>query len=649
MNRAIEENYQIISAVNLGGAHRMYVAEHRQMRTRWAIKEITKPAAAPADCLERAQVIQQMNDPLLPAIRELYDDGDTFCTVEEYIPGVSLKAVVEQTEVMDEDDVLQWLGDIAGFLHRIHNSGRDMLFGSFEPTNLRLLPDNSVRIADYSSLCGLAAPADEDSYGYRAPEYRRGGKLGPWSDIYSLGAAAYYALTGKEPDEQPYRFFPVRRLNGKASAGIEYILNKCLQQDPKLRYQSAAELLFDLGRIKRFNKVLTGYKVKRFMRRAVLLLMVLGAGALMVYGRLTMDAELRDSYRVMLNNSAALADEGSYDAAFIMLGEARQLMPEDVRSYEQWAEFLYAKGDYIGCADYCTGQLAQFPESKSLVLHLAMSDYALGEYRLASEYFRLAGVENMDLDQLSQYIISLIRLDRTAEAGVLYSENAGRWDYATAYYIQGELYAAQGDLAEAEASLTGAINESTDDELTADCILLLARVYITAAQTENSGLTAPDESAAQLLETTLADERYANDPQLLAAYGSVLALGADNTADWSKAAEYLEKAVIAGMNDEETYLLLCEALSNCGDHESALKYILQAEELYQQSWRVRARSAWEEIVLQEEKTADLRDYSVAYGEYSMAESLIGDDEPDGLMTKLREKIQRLSDDGLIGQ
>lgn len=647
MNRAIEENYQIISAVNLGGAYRMYVAEHRQMRTRWAIKEIVKPADAPADCLDRAKAVQQMNDPLLPSIRELYDDGETFCAVEEYIPGVSLKAFVEQTEVMDEGDVLQWLNDIAGFLHRIH--GKKLLFGCFEPSNLRLLPDNSVRIADYSTLCALASPYDEDRYGFTAPEYRRGGKLGPWSDIYSLGAAAYYALTGKDPDEQPFRFFPVRRLNPRASAGIEYILNKCLQQNPKLRYQSAAELLFDLQRIKRFNKVLTGYKFKRFMRRAVLALMVVGGAALMLYGRMTMAQELRDNYRVMLNNSAALADEGSFDAAFIMLGDAQQLMPEDVRSYEQWAEFLYAKGDYVGCADYCAQQLALFPDSKPLVLQLAMSDYAIGEYRLAGEYFRLAGVENMDNDQLFQYVMSLIRLDRTAEAGVLYSDNASRWDYATAYYIQGELYAAQGDYAEAEAALTGAINESADDALRAECIKLLARVYISAAQAEDSGIASPAAAAVTLLESAIADERYANDPQLFAVYGSALMLEADNNADWAKAAEYLEKAVRAGLNDEETYLMLCQALSACGDHEGALAYALDAQEIYQQSWRVRARSAWEEIVLQEEKSADLRDYSVAYGEYSMAESLIGDDEPDELMTKLREKIQRLSDDGLIGQ
>ncbi len=649
MNREIEANYQIISAVNLGAAYRMYVAEHRQLRTRWAIKEIKKPSNAPTDCLERAKIVQEMKDPLLPDIREIHDEGDTFSTVEEYIPGVSLQAFVQQTEVMDESDVIDWLTAIAGFLHRIHSSEKEMLFGVFEPSNLRLLPDNSVRIADYSSLCGLSAPIDPEVYGYAAPELRHGGKCGPWSDIYSLGAAAYYALTGKEPDEQPYRFFPLRRLNGKASAGIEYILNKCLQQNPKLRYQSAAELLFDLQRIKRFNKVMIGYKFKRFMRRAVLCLLVAGAAALVVYGRMTMENEVQNNYLTLLSNSAVLVDEGMYDAAFVMLNDAQQIMPEDVGSYEQWAEALYAKGDYIGCAEYCTQWLAQFPESKSLVIHLAMSDYALGEYRLAAEYFRLVGVETMTVDQLSAYVISLIRLDRTAEAGVIYSENSTRWDYGMAYYLQGELFAAQGDPAEAVASLKGALNESSNDELTLECVLLLSRVYLQAEADGSSGIEDPIGEAEALLAVYVEDSRYSSDPRILAAYARVLAVNASSSTQWSQVAGYLEKAVKAGLKDEETYLLLCEALSNCGSHESALSYILEAEALYQQSWRIRARAAWEDIQIQSEKDIDLRDYSVAYGEYTMAETLLGDGEPDELMTALRDKVQDLTDSGFITQ
>ncbi len=650
MNRKIEENYQIISAVNLGGAHRMYVAENIQKRTRWAIREIRKTEGTPADCLRRAQAVQNMNDPLLPQICEIHEDDDTITVVEEYIPGVSLSSFVEQTDTMDESDVLVWMGEIAGFLHRIHSLEGNVVFGALEPVNLRLMPDNSVRIADYSPLCGLGANIVSDAeYGYKAPEQRNGGPLGPWTDIYSLASVAYYALTGKDPDDRPYRFFPLRRLNRKASSGIEYILNKCLQQNPKKRYQSAAELLYDLQRIKRFNKVLSGYKFKRAMRKLTVWTMVLGGCAMMVWGLMTMKTEMQDNYRILINNAAVLADEGDYTTAFTKLDEAQLLMPEDVRAYEARAELMYAMGDYVGCAEYSTAQLAAFPESKSLVLHLAMSDYALGEYRLAYEYFRLAGVENMDQHQLGQYVISLIRLDRTADAGVLYSENAGKWDFALAYYIQGELYAAQGELDEAVAALTGAMNESADDALTLDCILLLADIYTAAAESEDDSIDAPLTAAAQLLEGAVNDHRFADETELLATYARVLALTADDDADWGLVAQIMEKVYAAGQPGEEDYLLLCSALSNCGEHEKALDLILEAEAKYQSSWRIRARAAWEEIVLQSGISAELRDYSAAYGEYTMAESLIGDDEADELMEALRAKISDLREIGYISE
>ena len=57
----------------------------------------------------------------------------------------------------------------------------------------------------------------------------------------------------------------------------------------------------------------------------------------------------------------------------------------------------------------------------------------------------------------------------------------------------------------------------------------------------------------------------------------------------------------------------------------------------------------EEIQIQSEKDIDLRDYSVAYGEYTMAETLLGDGEPDELMTALRDKVQDLTDSGFITQ
>ena len=647
MNRHIEEEYQVISVLNQKNAYRLYVAEHRTEHTRWAVKELPKDAGD-GDALSRALRIKEMQDPLLPVIREVYEDEELLSTVEEYIPGVSLRSYVEQSGAMEESDVFSWMSDLAGFLHRLHTGENGMILGDLDPGDLRLMPDNSVRIEDYSALCGLRQePEEETPYGFHAPEQRFGGPIGPWTDLYALGAVAFYALTGKDPDEPPYRFYPLRHYNPSCSAGMEYILNKCLQQDPALRYRSAAELLYDLQHISRFNKVLGRYKRRKFFRGAAVVVLVLGGLALMAYGFLTGWRERRDQYSALLSSASTLTEKGSYQEAFAQLTEAQGLYEDDVRAYEAWAEALFRSGQYVQCADYCMQQLARFPDSVSLVLKLAMSDYAMEQYRAAADYFRLAGEKNMDTEQLFCYVLSLIRLERLDEAANLFQSNADRWDYGTSYYIQGELYYAMGDLAGAQAALSGALGESKDERLYLQSARLQAKVYLQAAEEGEDVIADPLERCLSLLENAISDPRYASDPELKTLYARALLAQSDGKENAEKAAVLLRELIDAGARDEEHYLLLAEALSGSGDHQGALDAALAAEERFPESWRVLTRVSWEEIAAEEEKPSSQRDYSAAVADHARAEELLGDEEPDGLMDALREKIQALRDAGRI--
>lgn len=90
---------------------------------------------------------------------------------------------------------------------------------------------------------------------YTSPEVVTGdGSPGPRSDIYSLGASAYYLLTGKpvfEGDNALKVMFahasqavkPLRELNPEVSPELEEIIMKCLEKKPDDRYQNSAELL----------------------------------------------------------------------------------------------------------------------------------------------------------------------------------------------------------------------------------------------------------------------------------------------------------------------------------------------------------------------------------------------------------------------
>ena len=66
------------------------------------------------------------------------------------------------------------------------------------------------------------------------------------TDIYCLGATLYHLVTGKNPCEPPYKISPIREINPSLSSGLERIILKCTQRDPKDRYQSCAELMYAL-------------------------------------------------------------------------------------------------------------------------------------------------------------------------------------------------------------------------------------------------------------------------------------------------------------------------------------------------------------------------------------------------------------------
>lgn len=83
--------------------------------------------------------------------------------------------------------------------------------------------------------------------GYAAPEQFGGmGQTDARTDIYCLGATMYHLVTGMNPCEPPYEIRPIREIDPTLSGGLERIITKCTQPDPNNRYQSAAELMYDL-------------------------------------------------------------------------------------------------------------------------------------------------------------------------------------------------------------------------------------------------------------------------------------------------------------------------------------------------------------------------------------------------------------------
>ena len=155
---------------------------------------------------------------------------------------------------------------IAEAIHYAHQQG--ILHRDLKPSNVLLDKAGNPRITDFGLAKRLASDSRLTATGtvlgtpsYMPPEQADGKsrRLGPAGDVYSIGAILYELLTGRPPFQAATPLDTVlliintepiapRMLNPKLSRDLETICLKCLEKDPRWRYQSAQELADDLDR-----------------------------------------------------------------------------------------------------------------------------------------------------------------------------------------------------------------------------------------------------------------------------------------------------------------------------------------------------------------------------------------------------------------
>ena len=115
-----------------------------------------------------------------------------------------------------------------------------------KPANVILQPNGNVKLVDFGiaieyDILHDCDPCIVGTKGYAAPEQYRG-KSEPRSDIYGLGMTLHCLLTGIKPNLPPYETKPIREINPKLSGKLESIILRCIQPDPKDRFQNCEEL-----------------------------------------------------------------------------------------------------------------------------------------------------------------------------------------------------------------------------------------------------------------------------------------------------------------------------------------------------------------------------------------------------------------------
>lgn len=295
----VDGKYKILNIVGKGGMSVVYQAVNEKANKIWAIKEVRKDGVQNFEVVKQnliveTELLKRFNHPNLPSIIDVIDGDGTFLIVMDYIEGNSLSKALETSGAQDQNDVIEWSKQLCDVLGYLHSRKPPVIYRDMKPSNVMLKPDGNVSLIDFGTAREFKSSSVEDTtclgtQGYAAPEQYGGhGQTDARTDIYCLGATMYHLVTGHNPSTPPYEMYPIRQWNPMLSSGLEEIIIKCTQRNPNDRYQSCAELLYDLDHYQDLdieNKKVQSLKWKTFMVSLVLtIVMLLGTVGFTIAG-----------------------------------------------------------------------------------------------------------------------------------------------------------------------------------------------------------------------------------------------------------------------------------------------------------------------------------------------------------------------------
>ncbi len=279
IGKRLDGRYEIKEIIGVGGMAYVYKAYDNIDDRVVAVKILKEEFLANEEFTRRfkneSKAIAILSHPNIVRVYDVSFGEKLQYIVMEYIDGITLKEYIDQKKALPWKETVHFTVQVLRALQHAHDKG--IVHRDIKPQNIMLLSDGTIKVTDFgiAQFSRNEIRTDSEraigSVHYISPEQASGAITDEKADIYSLGVMLYEMLTGKLPFEadnavsvaimqmQSTPKMP-REINTSIPEGLEEITMKAMQKDPSKRYQSAAEMLYDIDEFKRNPSIHFEYK-----------------------------------------------------------------------------------------------------------------------------------------------------------------------------------------------------------------------------------------------------------------------------------------------------------------------------------------------------------------------------------------------------
>ena len=293
--------YRVVRKISAGGFGVVYLAVDKEGQ-QVAVKEYLPSALTMRDAgalvpqvapeklslyrlglksfFEEGRSLAQISHPSVVSVLNFFRQNETVYMVMNYLEGATLQDFIvtardlKKQKVFRESTIRSLFDEVLRGLRIVHQ--HKMLHLDLKPANIFITNDNKVVMLDFGAareVLNKEGNFTRPMYtpGFAAPEmYRRDSTMGPWTDIYAIGACIYSCMQGYPPNDAPQRLekdrlaLSLTRMRGVYSDNLIEVVEWCMSLDPLSRPQSVFALQKELSREgeRQYTKLSVGEKVR---------------------------------------------------------------------------------------------------------------------------------------------------------------------------------------------------------------------------------------------------------------------------------------------------------------------------------------------------------------------------------------------------